>query len=583
MMPFSPARRTPRRSLRSIGGSAATLWCAALSACADKPVGPDVPAGCAAARSLSRGQVQQIAGGASLNCIVVAAASEASEYVLITANAASTQDDVLTYRVMGEAGTGALTSRLEIAAPRSSIAPLADETDTPLALSARAESARRAATRRRLAGYDVGALASAVRTRVPTAAARAAVAIGDTLTYRVGDALSADMCTTFSNVRAVVRAISTRALVVQDVAAPPAGFSAADFAAIAAEYDAVVHPTDVKWFGEPTDINSDGRVVLFFTPAINRLTPRGSLGYVGGYFWSPDLLPRTVAAQGYTCPASNEQEIMYLLTPDPTGQVNGNIFTVSTVFRAMRGTVAHELQHLINQGIRQGRGVASEADWLNEGMSHLAEELVGRAVRSFPVTRALDYDDVLTDLDDYEAFFKQNLIRYRAWMARPDLASPISQKAISELAPRGASWALLRYALDQYAGATPETFTRALVVGPQRDVANLEARARVSFAEILPGFLIAAIGDTTNPALASRYRFTSWSMRDAMTGFNGGVFPLRMTAMPTQLTTQSSSGSGNYFVLTRPAGSSPFTFRMQAADGTPATADGARAYLMRLR
>ena len=345
----------------------------------------------------------------------------------------------------------------------------------------------------------------------------------------------------------------------------------------------MVHPTSVQWFGEPTDINGDGRVALLFTPAINRLTPPGSLGFVGGYFWSADLLPRAVSTQGYACPASNEQEIMYLLTPDPHGQVNGNRFTVTSVLRAMRGTVAHELQHLINQGIRQSRGAARETDWLNEGMSHLAEELVGRAVRGYPVSKSLKYDDVLTDLDDFDAFFRQNLIRFRAWMTRPDLASPISQKAISELAPRGASWALLRYALDQYGGTTPSAFTRALVVGPQVDVANLEARTRVSFTEILPGFLVAAAGDTTGAGLSSRYRFTSWAMRDAMTGLNGGVFPLRMTALPTEITTQSLSGSGNYFVLSRPASSSAFTVRMRSENGSPVAFAGARAYLVRVR
>ncbi len=554
---------------------------AMLTACGDQTAPPVVPASCATPRTLTRGQVQMVEGGAALGCVVVAGSSDASEYVLIAANAASTQDELQTYRVTGEQGAGALTSRLQRTQNDLDASNTAVSTDA-LGLAAREEARRHEATRRLLAGHDVGALAAAGRRNV-SAAAVAAVAVGDTLSYRVGDASSSNMCNNFSTVRAVVRAISTRALIVQDVAAPPNGFTAADFSAIASEYDAVVHPTDVQWFGEPTDINGDGRVVLLFTPAINRLTPAGSLGYVGGYFWSPDLLPRAVSTQGFACPASNEQEIMYLLTPDPNGLVNGNRFTVSTVFRAMRATVAHELQHLINQGVRQRLGVALETDWMNEGLSHLAEELVGRNVRGFAVTRRLTFNDVLIDLDDYESFFKQNLIRLRAWMNRPDLASPISRKAISDLAPRGAAWALLRYSIDQYAGTTPSTFTRALVSGPQVDVANLEARARVSFSEILPGFLISAVGDTTSPGLASRYQFTSWAMRDAMSGLNGGVFPLRMTTLPTEVTTQSASGSGNYFLLSRPAGSSAFTFRMRSESGGPVAFAGARAYLARLR
>jgi hypothetical protein len=37
--------------------------------------------------------VQQIVGGTALECMVIAGTSDASEYLLITANAASAQDD----------------------------------------------------------------------------------------------------------------------------------------------------------------------------------------------------------------------------------------------------------------------------------------------------------------------------------------------------------------------------------------------------------------------------------------------------------------------------------------------------------
>ncbi len=587
-----PVRRYAQRPL--LACAAATLCSAFLGACADRAAGPSLsqPTGCNSARSLQVGQVQLISGGASLECIVLAGTAEVSEYAIITANAASRQDELQSYRVTGEPGAGAATVAISSAANNVSTSQPIDES-AALAASARLEAGLRARSRLPLAGHDLTRVAAAARLPflrgnqegpVPAhSGSRAAMAVGDTVSYRVGDARTTTMCTTFSNVRAVVRAVGTRAMVVQDVTAPMSGFTAADFAAIASEYDAIVHPTEVQWFGEPTDINGDRRVTLLFTPAVNRLTPTGSLGFVGGYFWAADLLPRSVPSQNYTCPASNEQEIMYLLTPDPDGQVNGNRFTVTTVRRAMRGTVAHELQHLINQGVRQGLGAPPEVDWLNEGLSHFAEELVGRAVRGFPSTRRLDYDDVLVDLDDFDSFFRQNLIRLRSWMARPDLASPISSKALSELAPRGASWALLRYSLDQYAGASPATFTRALVIGPQVDVANLEARARVPFSEIQPGFLMAALGDTLVTGLLPRFRFTSWAIRDAMSGINGGFFPLRLTALPVETITQSLSGSGNYFLLSRPAGSGPFTFRMRAENGGLVGFPDARVYLLRLR
>jgi len=551
-----------------------------LAACGDRATDPGSTAQtCAAERKLSRGQVQLISGAATLDCVVVGSAADTSEYVLVTANASATQDEVQSYLVKGEA---AASARLSASAPSSSefeasdiFAPVMDS----LTFAVSSEARRREAMRGVLAGRSPAALLAG-RRQVRTPAALAVA--GDTISLRVGDATASNMCATFSNVRAVVRGVGARAIVAQDIAAPANGFSDADFAAITREFDTLVHPTVVRWFGEVPDINADGKVVLLFTPAINRLTPPGSLGFVGGYFWSADLLPRSLPAQNYSCPASNEQEIMYFLTPDPNGQVNGNRFTVPSVYKAVRGTIAHELQHLINQGRRQVSGAPAETDWMNEGLSHLAEEMVGRAARNYAVSRALTYEDVLVDLDDFDSFFRQNLIRFRGWMTRPDLSSPISRRAVSELAPRGAAWALLRYALDQYGGADPTAFTRALVVGPQVDVANLEARARTNFNDMITGFLVASAVDPT-AGVASRYRFLSWNIRSAMAGINATIYPLRVTTFPALVATQSMAGSGNFFSLKLSPASAPFTARMQGTDGAPVNFAGARALLIRTR
>lgn len=551
-----------------------------LAGCGDQSTGPGPSAGCSTPRSLARGQVQTISGAAALACVVVAGTTESSEYLVVTANAAGVQDDLKAYRVSGESGTGVLASRSAVAGASASAADGAvpAEPGAEFAVRDAFEAHLRQVSRTALGGRDPRALRAP---RAVTATIAAPLVAGDTVTYRVGDALATNMCTSFTSVRAVVRAVGSKVVVAQDVSAPANGFSATDFAAITREFDTLVHPTDVQWFGEPSDINGDGKVTLLFSPAINRLTPPGSLGFVGGYFWLNDLLPRTVPAQAYTCPASNEQEIMYFMTPDPDGTVNGNRFTVPTVLRAMRGTVAHEYQHLINQSVRQARSAPAEVDWLNEGLSHLAEELVGRVARGYATARPLTYTDVLVDLDDFDAFFRQNLIRYRAWMARPDLSSPISKKAVSELAPRGAAWALLRFSIDQYAGGAPATFTRALVSGPQVDVANLEARTRVAFSELVPGFLLASTGDTTG--VPPRYRFVSWNIKDAMLGLNGGVYPLRTTALPAEASTQSLSGSGNFFTWSRPAAAGPFTVRMQDVSGGPVVFADARLYLVRVK
>jgi len=73
--------------------------------------------------------------------------------------------------------------------------------------------------------------------------------------------------------------------------------------------------------------------------------------------------------------------MFYMLVPDSTGVVNGNSRTKAFVLQVTVGTIAHEYQHLINAArrlyiLRQG-GISWQEDlWLNEGLSHVAEELV---------------------------------------------------------------------------------------------------------------------------------------------------------------------------------------------------------------
>src|SRR5262249_38699572 len=168
-------------------------------------------------------------------------------------------------------------------------------------------------------------------------------AVGDTLQVHVPDASTSDLCANFADVHATVKAVSAKAIVLLDVAAPPRGFTDEDFRTIASEFDTLILPTDAQWFGAPTDLNGDGRITILYTPRINRLTPTGSLGYVGGFFFASDLLPRSNPAQGWRCDSSNEQEIVYLLALDPDGTVNGNRFSLETAREASRGTTAHEV------------------------------------------------------------------------------------------------------------------------------------------------------------------------------------------------------------------------------------------------
>lgn len=278
-----------------------------------------------------------------------------------------------------------------------------------------------------------------------------------------------------------------------------------------------------------------------------------------------------------------------MLVPDPAGTINGNPRSVSLVRQNTRGTIAHEFQHMINHGLRLFNTAvdSSETPWLNEALSHLAEEIVGRARRGFGDFERLGFDDVNPtpqSQDDYNAYFRQNLGRLRPWMERPDTSSPTSNKAASQLAPRGAAWMFLRYTADHHGGGNLKSFLRSVVAGPDVGIRNLLQHANgAQYDDLLSGWLISQFTDGVSIAgLPARYSMRSWAVRDLMGGYNNGVFPLLVTPLPAAVSTQSISGSGNFFRLTRLAASPETTFRMVAPGGANVGFAGARVYVVRI-
>lgn len=544
---------------------------------------------CTNALTLAVGEVRVLSGPSAVSCLTLAATTGATDYLFVTANATPIPDDLGFYSVNLSEGTTqsiAAAYSLEAIDPRRALER--DATSYTDWMEDRVRMDERLAARRVFAG---GNRPSLTRDRLLNQSlTQAAVpSVGDNLTYRVPNINASKLCTSFTDVRAVVKAVGRQAIIVQDVTSPSGGFADADYNAIAQEFDDKIFAADTLWFGSPTDRNSDGHITILYTPEVNRATPPGATGFTAGFFWGGDLFKKSEYPTNDPCPATNEQEIFYLLTPDPTGSINNNTRTTVSVRQGTRGVIAHEFQHMINQGVRMFNPAVDslETPWLNEAMSHFAEEAVGRTIRGFGDSQSLSFDDINPNVllpEDYNAFFRQNLARLRSWMVRPDTASPVSIKARSQLAPRGAGWLLVRYTADRFSNGNPRAFFRKLAAGPQINIDNLEARAATPFDEILSGFLVATFADDDGIAgLSSKYTVPSWNLRDAMTKFNNGVHPLLVAPLPGQIVTQSLSGSGNYFRLTRPTASAQTKFQMTAASGTPVSFDGARIYVLRLQ
>jgi hypothetical protein len=129
------------------------------------------------------------------------------------------------------------------------------------------------------------------------------------------------------------------------------------------EFETHVLKRVTRVFGEYADVNSDGRVLLVFSSLLNQS------GLAVGYFNAQDLF-----AKNQDNPESNEGEYLYLGIPDES---NLN-FTASS----LTATACHELQHLVNFSRKTLQYIDSpnppfETVAVNEGLSHLAEDLCG--------------------------------------------------------------------------------------------------------------------------------------------------------------------------------------------------------------
>ncbi|MGQ0538110.1 MAG: Ig-like domain-containing protein [Gemmatimonadaceae bacterium] len=540
---------------------------------------------CAAPISVNVGEVRTFAGPDQVRCVRLAPATTPSEYLVIAYNGAPIQDERRTVQIAGNLAAAqvapqvstlrealeqlALQRLVESDAIHERIDAVSRKLVDPLMRARRGPAA--------LLSRELGAQAAALPPNV-----------GDTLSYRVPNLNPGKApCLDFFPISAVVKAVGSRVALVEDVASPAGGFTTQDYVDIAREFDTRILATDTAWFGGPTDRNNDGVIVVLYTPEVNKLTPQGATGFTAGFFFRADMFTKAeFQAAGQRCDTTNEQELFYLLTPDPTGSINGNVRSTATVRQTTRGTIAHELEHMLNQGVRMFLPTQPQLEtvWLDEAMAHFAEEAVGRATRGFSDFRELSFADVTADVNDYNAYFRQNLGRFRLWMFRPDTSSATSNRAATELGPRGAGWAFLRYAIDRHSNNNGKAFTRDLVRGPQTNIDNLMARigSGVTFDQFLRNWMVTNFADHQSlTGLAATFNYVGWNMRSVMTQFNNNNFPLLVTPLSGAFQTLVISGSGAYFRLTRPAGGPAATVAMQAPGGLPVDFAGARLTIVR--
>lgn len=348
-------------------------------------------------------------------------------------------------------------------------------------------------------------------------------AVGDLMTLNTASGCSG---TREDQIGRVV-AVGGRVIIVADTMNPSGGFTTAQFDSIALEFDTLAHPVNVDNFGAPTDLDGNGRVVAFYTRTVNLLTPAGSGFVVGGYVNARDLF----SADPAVCPRSNEGEIFYMRVPDPAAET-GNVADVSTVRSGTVATLAHEFQHLINASRRLYVNAGAEFPetvWLNEGISHIAEELMFYRASGLTPRSNITLSTITTTqarIKAFNSYSNQNFGRFRSWLQRPDTSGPL--RANDVLATRGATWSFLRYAADRRGGTESELWFN-LVNSLTTGTTTLQTAFGAAPTDWVRDWVAAVYADDVVTGLPVEHTTPSWHFRsvyDGLNGFSLGTRPL---------------------------------------------------------
>lgn len=222
-----------------------------------------------------------------------------------------------------------------------------------------------------------------------------------------------------------------------------------DIVTLCENFEAVIEAMH-DHFGYESDVNGDGRFDILSTPVVNRLG-QSSQSITTGFFFARDL---------YDVEGSNQREVFYTAVADPEGDFGVPISKRFVFSNILRGVLPHEYQHMINYNehvlVRESE---SEEQWLNEGLSHLAEDIYDRDENGYMVSTGIE-----------------NPARVEVYLEN---ASETCFVCGSSLAARGGSYLFLRALYEasergEYAGLdSGMSLTQALLQSDQQGEDNI--------------------------------------------------------------------------------------------------------------
>ena len=242
-------------------------------------------------------------------------------------------------------------------------------------------------------------------------------------------------------------------------------------------FDEAVFPSAASRFGPAVDVDHDGRFTVLFSSWLTRLA--GGKTSVDGFVRGADL------DLGLGQPFGNRCDMMYLSTALEAGP-------------HLRTIVAHEYTHAVNfsrKALGGRTGALEEEGWLDEGVAHLVEDLLGFS------TSNIDY-------------------RVSAFLSRPERYRLVvddyyAADLFRSHGNRGATYLFLRWCVDRYGPSLLDSLVRS----ERRGVANLEAATGSTFADLFRRWTVALALSGLDPASEPVEGYRSIDLRGDLDGW----------------------------------------------------------------
>ncbi len=412
--------------------------------------------------------------------------------------------------------------------------------------------------------------------------------VGDTVSIsypEISNPALGGWCDDFTTITTVVKKNGAKGIWLEDTANPAGGFSDTDYQFLSDQLDDSVYPTDTLYFGQPTDMDGNGKIVVVVTKQVNE--EAGTLGFVV----STDL--DTVAS----CASSNEGELYYAKAPESS--YPSNVAITDAPF-----LIAHELTHVIQFGVRATSTTALDflSRWETEGQATLGEEVVGFAIEgrspgqdygldvAFDLSNVRPVDWYVNGFADLGLYFGWDPFeppdgngRVAAaphecsWLAREDEGNDGACIPIREV--YGTPKTLLRWLSDHYGSSFPggeAELQRRIVAGDFAGYANIENVLGVPMAELLAKWAPMLYLDGRLTPVDPKLALPSWDLFDVYWGTDLGrrlKTGLRLVPKSAAFGDFSKSFSvrdaSSYYLLV--SGASRPSVAIKARDGAGAT------------